>query len=102
MIIGCVIGMLAAAAVSWALLNALAPVLPVPVAAFLYGFGAVICHQISERSFHVDGAQLSVCARCLGIYAGFALGAVAMLSTAPRTAQKRDRCAGTRVPQVSF
>jgi uncharacterized membrane protein len=37
----------------------------------------VICHQIAERSFHLDGAQLPVCARCLGIYAGAAMGALA-------------------------
>jgi uncharacterized membrane protein len=29
---------------------------------------------MSERSFHLAGAQLPVCARCVGIYAGFAVG----------------------------
>ncbi len=33
-----------------------------------------LCHQISDRSFHLEGHQLAVCARCAGLYAGFALG----------------------------
>lgn len=39
------------------------------------GFGAV-CHQIAERSFFVSGFPLAVCARCAGLYVGFALGVV--------------------------
>ena len=68
---------IAALAIAWAVLLLAAPFLPIPLAAFLYVFGSFICHQISERSFHVDGAQLQVCARCFGIYAGAAAGAVA-------------------------
>ncbi|HSR49876.1 MAG TPA: DUF2085 domain-containing protein [Acidobacteriota bacterium] len=37
-----------------------------------------ICHQIPERSFHLDGHQLPVCHRCLGIYLGFLGGALAL------------------------
>lgn len=37
------------------------------------GFGFV-CHQIPARSFHFAGNPFAVCARCTGIYAGFALG----------------------------
>lgn len=40
------------------------------------GFSGV-CHQIAERSPHLDGVQLAVCDRCLGIYA--ALAAASML-----------------------
>ena len=43
----------------------------------LYAVGALICHQIPERSFHLAGMQLPVCARCLGLYVGGAAGAVA-------------------------
>ena len=68
---------IAALAIGWVALLTAAPHLPIPLAGFLYVFGSVICHQISERSFHMDGAQLPVCARCLGIYAGFAAGALA-------------------------
>jgi uncharacterized membrane protein len=34
------------------------------------------CHQIQERSFYLDGHPLAVCARCAGIYFGFAAGVV--------------------------
>jgi uncharacterized membrane protein len=41
----------------------------------IYEVGSFICHQRPERSFHLWGAQLPVCARCAGIYVG-ALAAV--------------------------
>lgn len=47
--------------------------------AFIYAAGSIICHQRPERSFHYDGAQLPVCARCLGLYAGGLVGAVAWM-----------------------
>jgi len=34
-----------------------------------YVYGRV-CHQIAERSLHLAGQPLAVCARCTGIYAG--------------------------------
>jgi uncharacterized membrane protein len=43
----------------------------------LYAAGGLICHQRPERSFHVGASQLPVCARCLGLYAGGAVGLVA-------------------------
>lgn len=46
------------------------------VAGAVYLFGRTICHQRPERSFHLNGVQLPVCARCLGLYAGAAAGAV--------------------------
>ncbi len=36
--------------------------------------GYAICHQISERAFHVDGHPLPLCARCTGIYLGVMIG----------------------------
>jgi len=36
-----------------------------------YDFFSVICHQDSERSWHIDGRALAVCIRCTSIYAGF-------------------------------
>lgn len=44
------------------------------VAALLYEFFAPVCHQIAERSFHLDGHPLAVCHRCFGFYVGFTLG----------------------------
>ena len=46
------------------------------LAFLIYGAGAVVCHQLPERSFHAWSAQLPVCARCTGIYAGAALAAI--------------------------
>jgi uncharacterized membrane protein len=50
----------------------------------LYAAGSLICHQRPERSFQLLGAQMPVCARCAGIYAGAALAAsVLWLRTLP-------------------
>lgn len=77
---------LAALAAVWLALIVAAPALPVPIAGVLYALGSFICHQRSDRSFHLFAAQLPVCARCAGIYAGAALGAVAaVLSMDVRT-----------------
>ena len=62
------------AVIAWVTLVVTAPQLPSSLAAFIYAFGSLVCHQRPERSFHVAGAQLPVCARCLGIYAGAAFG----------------------------
>ncbi len=35
---------------------------------------ALVCHQRPERSFWLFGAPVAVCARCLGIYVGAAIG----------------------------
>jgi len=40
-------------------------------------FGAA-CHQLPARSLHVDGVQIAVCDRCLGIYSGLFVGSLAM------------------------
>jgi uncharacterized membrane protein len=32
-----------------------------------------LCHQLPERSFFIAGHKLAVCARCTGLYAGFAI-----------------------------
>ena len=62
---------------TWLLLLIAAPFLATPLAAALYGAGALICHQLPERSFHLGGFQLPVCARCFGLYAGGAMGCFA-------------------------
>jgi uncharacterized membrane protein len=42
----------------------------------LYAIGSLVCHQLPARSFHLASVPLPVCARCVGIYAGAAIGAV--------------------------
>jgi uncharacterized membrane protein len=63
----------------WVALLIAAPLVPGWAGAFVYRLGSFICHQIPERSFHLAGFQLPVCARCLGIYVGLA-GGVAVVS----------------------
>jgi uncharacterized membrane protein len=70
-VLACVPVLLAA---GWVALLLATPVLPGWAAAVVYGLGSFICHQIPERSFHVAGFQLPVCARCLGIYIGVSSG----------------------------
>ena len=53
-------------------------------AALIFEIGARICHQRAERSFHIAGVQMPVCARCLGLYASGALGALIAWGAAAR------------------
>ena len=45
------------------------------LSAAVYEVGSLLCHQLSERSFHFRGAQWPVCARCVGLYLGAAAAA---------------------------
>jgi uncharacterized membrane protein len=72
---------IAVAALAWLCLLLASASGPTSLSAVMYGVGSFICHQIPERSFHLWGFQLPVCARCLGIYAGFALMASAHAGT---------------------
>jgi uncharacterized membrane protein len=45
-------------------------------ASAVYRVFSFACHQIPERSFHLEGHQFGVCARCTGLYAGFAVAAL--------------------------
>ena len=47
------------------------------LAAAIYKAFSFVCHQIPERSFHLAGHQFGVCSRCTGLYAGFAVAALA-------------------------
>jgi uncharacterized membrane protein len=57
------------------LLAAPAAAFGVPVSGLTYALGSLICHQRPERSFDLFAAQMPVCARCAGLYAGAAIGA---------------------------
>ena len=45
-----------------------------PYYAFVYAFGDLNCHQKHERSWTINGNQMPVCARDVGIFFGLALG----------------------------
>jgi uncharacterized membrane protein len=62
-------------------------------ALLVYGAGSVVCHQLAERSFQLWSAQLPVCARCTGIYAGVAMTA---LVAAMRPGAFRPRTVGLK------
>lgn len=73
--------LVAAAALFWVGLQLAATLLSrheswTVVAGPAYLIGALLCHQLPERSFHVGAAQWPVCARCAGIYAGAAAAAL--------------------------
>lgn len=36
----------------------------------IFWIGSSLCHQLPERSFHWNGKQLPVCARCTGLRVG--------------------------------
>jgi len=69
---------------------------PYVFALAVYMVGGAVCHQRDERSFHLWAHQMPVCARCAGIYAGAAVGALIaaarlMRSSRPRAPQRRWR-----------
>ena len=41
---------------------------------------SLVCHQQAERSFLLLGGSVAVCARCLGIYLGAAVGLLVRIS----------------------
>lgn len=53
----------------------------------IYRGFAVACHQMPERSYHLFGHPLAVCARCVGLYAGFAAGLIAYPLARPLTSR---------------
>lgn len=78
-----------------------------PVATLaMYRSASLLCHQKAERSFAVADAQMPVCARCLGLYAAGALGALAHLAarrpqrSAPPTARVRVVLAAAALPML--
>jgi uncharacterized membrane protein len=40
----------------------------------IYTFFSFLCHQIPERSFHVENHAFAVCSRCFGVYFGLLFG----------------------------
>jgi uncharacterized membrane protein len=79
--------LLAAAAVIWVAAIFAAPILfghgPIFLVLLIYQAGSLVCHQLPDRSFHLAGVQLPVCARCTGLYVSGAVGACVALSGLP-------------------
>ena len=42
--------------------------------------GSSLCHQLVERSYFIDGFQMPLCARCLGLHLGFLISAAIILA----------------------
>jgi uncharacterized membrane protein len=55
-----------------------------PFSAAVYLIGDANCHQLSERSFYLNGNQMPFCARDVGIFLGLVAGMVIVLLAAPR------------------
>ena len=49
----------------------------------VYTVGDFNCHQRADRSFHLNGNQMPMCARCAGLNVGFFLGSLALMMTIP-------------------
>ncbi|HID73978.1 MAG TPA: DUF2085 domain-containing protein, partial [Thermoplasmata archaeon] len=50
-----------------------------PIARPIYVFGDATCHQKASRSFFINGNQMPVCSRDVGVYLGLTLGALVYL-----------------------
>jgi uncharacterized membrane protein len=70
-----------AVSLAWVLLIIAAPLAKAngftSVSAPLFAFFGNICHQMSARSFHIEGEQFGVCSRCFGVYFGLVAGFLA-------------------------
>lgn len=67
------------------------------------GAFSAVCHQLPARSPHLDGVQLAVCHRCLGIYLGLPLAALIYLAfrQAPAFEERRPLLLGlSAMPMV--
>lgn len=50
----------------------------IPYASWQFTAFHVLCHQDPLRSFTLNGSQMAVCARCIGIYGSFFMGVIIM------------------------
>lgn len=62
----------------WVFVIVLAPVLAANnlenISNPIYSFFSYLCHQIPERSFHIENHSFAVCSRCFGVYFGLFAG----------------------------
>lgn len=59
--------------------------------ALVYMAGSHVCHQRPERSFHIAGRQMPVCARCTGLYVSAAAAIPFALVAATVMPSRRSR-----------
>jgi uncharacterized membrane protein len=68
---------------------------PIPAVAraavAVYAAGGVVCHQRPDRSFHIHGRQVAVCARCTGLYVSALAGGLLALTLATSISSARAR-----------
>lgn len=57
--------------------------------AYLMQAFEMVCHQLPGRSPSIDGVQLAVCHRCLGIYVGLPIASLGYLALKGRTLDRR-------------
>ena len=50
----------------------------IPFISWQFQFFELLCHQDTARSFTINGEQMAVCSRCLGIYTSFLIGILVM------------------------
>ncbi len=88
------------------LLIAAAPILAAHscprVAAVVYLFFSVLCHQIPERSFFLLGNPLAVCHRCFGVYLGMFIGCFIENRAMHRSAKARRYWVLAAIALVGF
>lgn len=73
-------------------------------ASVLYMGASRVCHQRAERSFHLAGLQMPVCARCTGLYVSGAAGALLafLIHGRPRVpGQARDMLIAAAIPTAA-
>jgi uncharacterized membrane protein len=72
----------------------------IPILGFALQRGfALVCHQRPDRSFVMFGGSVAVCARCLGIYLGAAVG---LLLRVPRGVASRRLIAAVAINMVDW
>ncbi len=89
---------LTAGAVAWVALLVLAAAAAAhgtasPFVLLTYQAAGLVCHQRPERSFHLAGVPLAVCARCFGLYAAATAGALFAWRGSTRARDVRARTA---------
>ena len=63
-----------------------------PYAGLIYGFGDLNCHQKHERSLEVNGNQMPVCTRDVGIFFGLVVGSLLFSRRGWNRWTVRDTC----------